>query len=126
MNILQKLQIELDKIHNQQKLNSGNILNEQDIKNIITTLKEKDIEVKPLLEIIEQLILNVDKENYILIEKTIIEILKYYNLLENNCFSTCRHKYFFSDDKKLIKKLFFTEEHKIDIKKRIKDVYSKL
>jgi len=125
MDLIKKLQEELDKIHVSQKINSGNILNESDIKDFIKILKDKDLEVKPLLEIIESLLVNHDK-NYLLIEESIIKLLKYYNLLDNNSFMSCRHKYFFSENKKLIKTKYFTEEHTKDIKSKINNIYKKL
>jgi len=123
--ILIKIQEELDNIHISQKLNSGNVLTENDIKSFIKILKDKDIEVKPLLILIEKLLLN-NKDNYLLIEKTIIELLKYYNLLDNSNFNSCRHKYFFSEQRKLIKTKYFTEEHKKDIQTQIQNIYKKL
>jgi hypothetical protein len=124
MNILEKIQEELNNIHVQQKINSGNIINENDIKKVFTILKEKDPEVKPLLELIEKLLLK--NEDYLLMENSIVQILKYYNLSEKTEFINCRHKYFFSDDKKLIKRKFFTEDHERDIKTKIQEVYKKL
>lgn len=123
--ILIKIQEELDNIHISQKLNSGNVLTENDIKSFIKILKDKDIEVKPLLILIEKLLLN-NKDNYLLIEKTIIELLKYYNLLDNSNFNSCRHKYFFSEQRKLIKTKYFTEEHKKGIQTQIQNIYKKL
>lgn len=124
MDILEKIQEELNNIHVQQKLNSGNVIDENDIKKVFTILKEKDQEVKPLLLLIEQLLIKT--ENYLLLENTIVEILKYYNLSDKTDFINCRHKYFFSDDKKLIKRKFFTEDHERDIKLKIQEVYKKL
>lgn len=124
MDLIDKIQEELNNIHVQQKINSGNVINEQDIKKVFNILKEKDIEVKPLLELIENLLFK--NTNYLLTENTIVELLKYYNLSEKTEFLNCRHKYFFSEDKKLIKKKFFTEEHERDIKSKIEEIYKKL
>lgn len=125
MDLIKKIQDELNKIHVSQKIKSGNFLTESDIKEVIKILKDKDIEVKPLLEIIESLLVKPE-ENYLIIEESIIKLLKYYNLLDNNNFMTCRHKYFFSENKKLIKTKYFTEEHTKDIKNKINNVYKKL
>lgn len=124
MDLLDKIQKELNNIHVQQKINSGNVINESDIKKVFNILKEKDQEVRPLLELIETLLLK--NTDYLLTENTIVEVLKYYNLSEKLNFINCRHKYFFSDDKKLIKKKFFTEDHERDIKSKIEEVYKKL
>lgn len=127
MNILNKLDQEIYNIHIKQKLASGNILNENDINILFKILKDRDIEVKPLLIMIENFILNESIEkNYHIIEKTVISLLKYYNLLENDDFTTCRHKYFFSENRKLIKKKYFTEEHIKDIKTNINTIYNKI
>ncbi len=127
MDLVHKIQQELDNIRITQKLNSGNILEENDIRELIKILKTKDIEVRPLLEIIESLLVNIDvEESYLLIESNIIRLLKYYNLIENTNFTTCRHKYFFSESRKLIKTKYFTEEHEVEIKQKIKKIYQKL
>ena len=124
MNLLEKIQEELNNIHVQQKINSGNVITEQDIKLVFNILKEKDMEVKPLLNLLEKLLIN--NKDYLMLENTIIELLKYYNLTDNANFINCRHKFFFSDDKKLIKKKFFTEEHEHHIKTKIEEIYKKL
>jgi hypothetical protein len=124
MDLLDKIQNELNNIHIQQKISSGNVINADDIKLIFTILKEKDQEVKPLLLLIEKLLSN--NKDYFLLETTVVDLLKYYNLSEKTDFINCRHKYFFSDEKKLIKRKFFTEDHERDIKTKIQEIYKKL
>lgn len=127
INIKSKLKEQLYEIHIQQRLNSGEILTENEIVELFQILKNKDIEVKPLLEIIEKCILNNDiKQNYKIIESSIVTILKYYNLVNNSNFNTCRHKYFFSENKKLIKTKYFTEDTIQKINESITDIYKKI
>lgn len=127
MSVLKKLETRLNDIHIEQKLNSGNILTKNDIEKLFKILKQKDVELKPVLIMLESLINTLDfKKDYKLLETVIIDTLKYYNIIEGSNFINCRHKYFFSDDKKLIKTKFFTEEHVKNIESDITLIIDKL
>jgi hypothetical protein len=114
-NIKTKLEKTLKKISIDKRIEHGMVIDYHDIKTIFTILRKYDKEVNPLLNLIELFLI---KEQDIEIKEDVIKsCLMYYNILDNNDFINCRHKYFFTQkDKKLIKKPFFTEKVLNDIK----------
>lgn len=129
MNIKNKLDYELKKITYEKKKNKNLLLTENDIRLVFSLLKKNDQEVNPLLTIIESTFLNTElnEKNYIFIEESIKEILKYYKLMENKDLINCRHKFFFTESK-LIKKAFFGPNKTQDIiaELKINDIFDKL
>jgi hypothetical protein len=115
--IKERLEEELQGLDYVKRCEAGLILTDEDIKTIFAIVKNSDQEVKPLLEIMEVLVENSSPSNYILIEKCLIQLLKYYNIIENNDLIKCRHKFFFTETKKLVKKPFYSPK----VNEKIKD-----
>ena len=124
--ILSKLNEELDRIRLEQKRESGQILSPEEIKNVFDTLKKEDFELKPVLEAIETLLSYIPDEKYMLKEETLVKLLKYYNLIDNNDILSIRHKLFFTEERKMIKKPYFSPESSHKIKEKIQDIFAKL
>lgn len=119
-NISQRLDEQLEEITYQKKCEDGRILTDDDLKIIFQILKNNDQELKPLLDVMETLVLNASPSNYILLEKCIVQVLKYYNIVDNDDLIKCRHKLFFTESKKLVKKTFFSPK----VNEKIKDEMS--
>ncbi len=126
--IKQRLNEELEQIKYQQKIENNLILNESDIRFIFKLLKDNDQELKPMLDVTEALVLRMNKEDYLLMEKHIIDILRYYNLIPNDNLLQCRHKLFFTESKKLVKKSFFGPQsiEKVKDELIIQNIFKKL
>lgn len=124
--ILAKLNEELDRIRLEQKREAGLILSTEEIKNVFDTLKKEDFELKPVLEAIETLISVIPDEKYMLKEETLVKLLKYYNLIDNNDIMSIRHKLFFTEERKMVKKPYFSPESSTKIKEKIQDIFAKL
>lgn len=124
--ILDKLNVELDRIRLEQKRESGLILSNEEIQNVFDTLKKEDFELKPVLETIEKLISSIPEDKYMLKEEALIKLLKYYNLIDNNDILSIRHKLFFTEERKMVKKPYFSPEASHKIKEKIQNIFSKL
>ena len=126
--IKNKLEKELDEINYSRKKERGCILLEEDIKFIFNILKSYDKEINPIFTIFEKIILENLNNNYILVEKSIKELFKFYNILENNDLINSRHKFFFTENKKLIKKQFFNKIslEKIKTEFEINNIFKKI
>jgi hypothetical protein len=128
MSIKDMLNEELDKIRYQQKMEKGTLLTEEDIGIIFSIFRTNDQELKPMLDITEKLILNQLNTNYVQVEKLILEMMRYYNILDNQDFIKCRHKFFFTESKKLVKKPFFGPEtlEKVKTELTVHNIFNKL
>lgn len=128
MNIKDKLERELEEIRYHQKRQKGLLLQEDDIKILFALLKDNDQEMKPMLDIMETLVLKELNEDYLQAEKHMTDILKYYNLVENKDFLRSRHKFFFTESKKLVKKPFFGPDalEKVKTEIAIHNIFKKL
>lgn len=119
---------ELDNLEHQQKVESGLILTETDVRYIFRILKENDQELKPLFEVIESMMLSIKKENYFLMEDHIRNLLKFYNIIPNDNFIGSRHKLFFTETKQLVKKSFFGRAaiDKVKAELEIENIFKKI
>jgi len=126
--IKQRLEQELDQIRYQQKLEKGLVLTEDDIHTIFKILRDNDQELKPMLDIMEGLIVKSVKEDYLITEKYINEIFRYYNILPSDDMIRCRHKFFFTESKKLVKKNFFGPQALENVKNEltVQEIFKKL
>jgi hypothetical protein len=128
MSIKDMLNEELDKIRYHQKMEKGTLLTEEDINVIFSIFRANDQEVKPMLDIMEKLMIGQLSQDYLQVEKSILEMFKYYNILDNADFIKCRHKFFFTESKKLVKKPFFGPEtlEKVKTELTIHNIFNKL
>jgi len=126
--IYERLNEELDRLLYEKEVEKGNYLTKDDIDLIFETLKKSDKELEPLFEnfkiLVDQLI---DQDNY-LVRNTICNLLEYYNILENPNVMKSRHKFYFSESKKLIKKPYFSPTALENIKNTFKEhrIFKKL
>jgi len=123
--IKNQLEQTLEEIRIAKKKASNTLLEDDDVHTILRELCKKDKEVAPLLKIIEKLLINLEREKYVLYEDAIKEILKYYNISDSNDFMNERHKLFFEDGK-IVKNRFFTEEQTREIKTKISESIKKV
>lgn len=121
----EQLDQELNRIRYEQKSKDESVLNESDIKQVFDVLKKEDLELKPVLECIEKIIVQIPEENCILREQTISALLKYYNIIKNDDIMNIRHKIFF-ENRKLIKKPYFSQESREKIKENIQHIFRKI
>lgn len=124
--ILDRLEEETIKIELEKKQLYGNLLTKEEIQLVFSELKNKDMELKPIFLIIEKLIKHIPEEKYIVIEEMIKELLKYYNLIENTDILNIRHKLFFTDDKKIIKKSYFSPNSVRQLKEKLQTIFEKI
>jgi hypothetical protein len=106
-NVKLRLEKKLEEIELQKRIESGNVLSRDDIKVLFEVLKNADQEVAPLLEATEVLCDNLLHTDYVLAETQIKSILGYYNILEGYDIIKSRHQYFFTEERKLVKKPYF-------------------
>jgi hypothetical protein len=123
-----RLNQELEQIRYSQKKELGINLTEEDIHIIFRILQDQDQEMKPMLAMMEIMASKLIKDDYLLVEKYMGELLKYYQLLPNDDFINCRHKLFFTDSKQLVKKSFFgpTLVEKVKDELAIHNIFKKL
>jgi hypothetical protein len=123
-----RLNQELEQIRYSQKKELGINLTEEDIHIIFRILQDQDQEMKPMLAMMEIMASKLIKDDYLLVEKYMSELLKYYQLLPNDDFINCRHKLFFTDSKQLVKKSFFgpTLVEKVKDELAIHNIFKKL
>lgn len=123
-----KLEEELDQIRYKQKLFLGTTINETDIRELMQVLKSSDHEIKPLLDVLENLIIPMLTVDYLLAEKSLVQLLTFYNIISNNDLIKCRHKYYFTENKKLTKKQFFSPKvlEKVKDELSINGIFKKL
>lgn len=124
--ILDRLEDETIKLELEKKQLYGQLLTKEEIQLVFTELKNKDMELKPLFLIIEKLIKHIPEEKYIVVEEMLKEILKYYNLIENTDILNIRHKLFFTDDKKIIKKPYFSPNSVEQLKEKLQTIFEKI
>lgn len=121
MTIQKKLDLQLREIMLNEKNKHGMLLNFHDVKIIFSILKQNDKETKPMLDIIENSLIMLDfKNQYVFIEESVKNILKYYNIIGDTDLINCRHKFFFTkQDNKLTKKPFFSQKTIENIKSEL-------
>jgi hypothetical protein len=124
--ILKKLEEETRRIEYEKKREYGTLLTEDEIKNIFELLKKEDLELKPILELIEKNLQFLPEDQYMIKEETIKSILTYYKILENSDFLNIRHKLFFTESKVMVKKPYFSPETTEKIKENIKTIFQKI
>lgn len=125
-NILKKLEEATHKIEIEKKREYGTILTDEEIKLFFTVLKKEDFELKPLMESIEVMIQHLPEEKYMVKEQLIKDILKYYKLIENDDLLNIRHKLFFTDDKIMVKKPFFSPKNINVLKEKLQPIFNKV
>lgn len=123
-----RLEKELENIRYNVRVKENLLLTGEDISIIFKILKEQDLELKPMLDILEVLLIQSLQNDYLATEKYILGILKYYNIIKTNDLIHCRHKFFFSEDKKLIKKPFFCPavSQKVSDELQIQNIFKKI
>lgn len=124
--ILEKLDEELNRIRLEQKRENNSLLTEEEIHTVFEVLKKEDFELKPVLESMEKVLNKVYNDQYMLVETTLINLLKYYNLIDNKDIMAIRHKLFFTEERKMIKKPYFSPESASKVKEKIKNVFTKI
>lgn len=124
--ILKKLEEATHKIEIEKKREYGTILTDEEIKLFFTILKKEDFELKPLMESIEVMIQHLPEEKYMVKEQLIKDILKYYKLIENDDLLNIRHKLFFTDDKIMVKKPFFSPKNINVLKEKLQPIFNKV
>lgn len=125
-NILKKLEEATHKIEIEKKREYGTILTDEEIKLFFTVLKKEDFELKPLMESIEVMLQHLPEEKYMVKEQLIKDILKYYKLIENDDLLNIRHKLFFTDDKIMVKKPFFSPKNINVLKEKLQPIFNKV
>jgi hypothetical protein len=125
--IKENLEESLEKIRITAKRESNTLLTESDVTELFNVLKHEDFELKPILNIVEKSFIKLLKsEKYLFLEESIIELLKYYKLIDHVDLINIRHKLFFSDEKKLVKQMYFTENEHKKIKQKIDHIIKKI
>lgn len=124
--IYERLEEETLKIKLEKKKQTGTVLTEEEISLVLNELKNKDLELKPVLNVLEKLIKHIPPEKQMIIEEVLIDLFKYYNLLENTDILNIRHKLFFTDDKKIIKKPYFSPEVRHLLTEKLQTIFEKI
>ena len=124
--VRERLEQEMNRIRFDAKTEYDKHLTETDIQTIFTVLKKEDQELKPVLECFQKIFAAIPQDQCLLREETLIQLLKYYNLIENTDIMNIRHKLFFTENKQLIKKPFFSADNKEKIKQKIQSIFEKL
>lgn len=110
--IIHKLDRQIEQIEYEKRKKNGCILEEKDIKLIFEILKEADKEIAPVLESFSRLCTSkLDDETYLIIEKELKSVLKYYNILDGCSIMTSRHQLFFTEERKVVKKPYFNKDN---------------
>lgn len=124
--IYERLEEETLKIKLEKKKEIGTVLTEEEILLVLNELKNKDLELKPMFLVLEKLIKHIPQEKQMIIEEIIIDLFKYYNLLENTDILNIRHKLFFTDDKKIVKKPYFSPETRQLLTEKLQTIFEKI
>jgi hypothetical protein len=107
--IIKKLDRHLSELEYNRRIRSGNVLGEPELKLIFGILKEADKEFGPVLESYYKLCLTFINENYMFVENEIKSLLKYYNIIDGSTIMNSRHQLFFTEERKIIKKPYFSK-----------------
>lgn len=108
--MVNKLDEKLKIISYEKRKEINNILTLDDIDYIFDILCINDIELNPILYSYKILIQTLYNEYYLVIEEELKKLLTYYKIIPDKHIINCRHQYFFTDDKKMIKKNYFPPE----------------
>jgi len=117
--IRDKLETKLQQIQFDKRSQIGNVLSREDIKIIFDVLKKSDQEVGILMESMESLCHTLLHNEYILVENNIKTILKYYNIIDGTDILNSRHQFFFTEERKLTKKPYFSPEKLKNVKQKL-------
>lgn len=108
--VRERLEQKLQQIEFEKRIQTGNILSHEDVAVIFSVLKESDQEVMPLVESLEDFCQNLLHTEYLLVEDHLKSILKYYNIISGSDILKSRHQFFFTEERKLTKKPYFSPE----------------
>lgn len=124
--IFKKLEEATNLIEFEKKKEYGTLLSEEEIKTIFEILKKEDFELKPILEDIEKILNHLSEEKYMIKEQTIKSLLKYYKIIETSDLMNIRHKLFFTEEKMMVKKPYFSQQSIEKIKENIQTIFTKI
>lgn len=111
ISLSEQLNMYLERTELKVKSENGMILDKSDIKYVFSLLKQHDLELAPVLCIIEDMINFMVVENLFEANQYIRDIFKYYNIIDNDNLIKCRHLIVLSEKRnKTIKKRFFDEK----------------
>lgn len=116
-----KLEEKMQQIEYNKRVESGNILDHEDLNVVFNILKENDKELLSIYESIEEMCHSILETNYILVEKQVKNFLKYYNILNGNDILNSRHQFFFTEARKLVKKPYFSQDKMENIKQKLNE-----
>lgn len=124
--IFKKLEEATHKIEIEKKKEYGLILTEEEIKSFFEILKKEDFELKPMLDSIEKTLQYLPEENYMIKEEIIKNILRYYKIIETDDLLNIRHKLFFTDNKIMVKKPFFSPKNLTVLREKMQTIFKKV
>jgi hypothetical protein len=119
--IIKRLDRHLESLEYSRRLRDGHVLGEPELKLIFSILKEADKEIGPVLESYYNLCKSQLAENYLFVEKEVKSLLKYYNIIDGSTIMNSRHQLFFTEEKKMIKKPYFSKDNLNYIKNVFKE-----
>lgn len=120
--IANKLSKELDKIKYKIKMEKGDYLTIEDVEVVFQTLKKFDNELSPLYETVEKLVYKMFDIDHYFVKDCIVEMLLYYNIIENPNLMKSRHKIFITESKNsVVNKPFFSNS----ALEKIKEIFDK-
>lgn len=119
--VANKLTKALEQIKYKIKTEKGDYLNREDLNVIFETLRKYDQELSPILETFERLAFELYDDNHFLVKECILEVLKYYNIVDNSNLMKTRHKIFFTESKNNIVNKPFLSQNALD---KIKAVFN--
>ena len=124
--IFKKLEEATNLLEFEKKKEYGTLLTEEEVSSIFVILKKEDFELKPILESIEKVLTHLPEEKYMIKEQTIKSLLTYYKILETNDLMNIRHKLFFTEERMMVKKPYFSQQSIEQIRENIQTIFTKI